>query len=295
MEHIQQCPICQARQLELSFTAEDYTVSHERFTVQRCQACGFRFTSPRPDQSSIGKYYLSASYISHAGQASGFKDRVYHYVRKRAIKNKHALIARYHSSGRLLDVGCGTGDFLAYMQTQHFQVQGVEVSSAARGFAQAKGVKVQPELAAIPITPAFDVITLWHVLEHVPDPMEALREIYARLSPGGLLVVAVPDNESWDCRHYGSTWAAWDVPRHLSHFRQNDIVRMFKEIGFEPLPVHNMWFDAPYVSMLSEQYNGAGTLSSFIKGTVLGLWSNAVALFTGGPTSSSLNLAKKPS
>ncbi len=179
------------------------------------------------------------------------------------------------------------------MKEVGYDVQGVEVSTAARQVAQEKQITVVEELGKIPETDRFDIITLWHVLEHVPDPLQTMKEVFLRCAPGGLLVVAVPDRSSWDSSHYGADWAAWDVPRHLFHFRGQDVQRLFKTTGFTPLETRKMWFDAPYVAMLSEQHRGAGPIASLVKGAAIGLWSNGVAWANGRPTSSSLYLAQK--
>ncbi len=294
METVDHCPVCGSSESSVALSAEDHTVSHTAFTIQRCGTCGFQYTSPRPQQDRIGEYYLSESYISHAEKATGLKDRIYHWVRKRAIRNKHKLIAHYQPTGSALDVGCGTGDFLTYLVAQGYSAQGVEVSPDAHKIAANKGVSVASQLADIPAQGQFNVISLWHVLEHVADPRETLKQLFERCSKGGLLVIAVPDNESWDCQHYGPKWAAWDVPRHLSHFRQQDVHKLLKETGFEILETKPMYFDAPYVSMLSEQYLGTGPVGSLVKGTVWGLWSNVLSLVSKRPTSSSLFLARKP-
>ena len=294
METITACFVCQGKEFSPALEAIDHTVSREPFFIQRCIGCGFHFTSPRPTKEHIGKYYLSQDYISHVEKPSGFKDQIYHIIRRKAIRGKHALISKYKPSGAALDIGCGTGDFLAYMQSKGYSAQGVEVSAGARQIATAKGVAVYPELNRVPPTPTLDVVTLWHVLEHVPDPRETLMQILSRMLNGGLLVIAVPDRESRDCQHYGTLWAAWDVPRHLSHFRRKDIGQLLKLSGFELLETRKMWFDAPYVSMLSEKYHGAGPLGSFIKGALFGLWSNLVSALGNKPTSSSLYIAQKP-
>lgn len=293
METVDQCPICSCATSTIALSATDHTVSQERFTIRRCDDCGFHFTSPRPDQNSIGKYYLSEDYISHAAKAAGLKDRIYHRVRRRAIRSKHKLIQQHHATGSVLDVGCGTGDFLSYLKGNNYSTMGVEVSPDARALAEAKGLKVAATLDAIPASEKFDVITLWHVLEHVPDPRHTLEQLHVRCSEDALLVIAVPDHSSWDREHYGEKWAAWDVPRHLSHFRRADMKRLFEGTGFEPIATKNMWFDAPYVSILSEQYRGTGSLVSLIKGALFGLWSNGIAWTSGRPTSSSLYLARK--
>jgi len=192
-----------------------------------------------------------------------------------------------------LDVGCGTGDFLTYLKAQGYQTYGVELSPVARNIAHTKGLTSVADLEEVPLTQPFNLVTLWHVLEHVSNPRSTLKQIHERMAEGALLVVAVPDHESWDRQHYGPLWAAWDVPRHLSHFRRQDITKLLSETGFNLIEIRPMWFDAPYVSMLSEQYRGANSFSSFWKGLLVGAWSNLIALTTKRPTSSSLYLASK--
>lgn len=294
MENVSSCLICRGAKSLEAFTTTDHTVSKEDFTIRECSSCGFRFTSPRPDPDQIGAFYLSDAYISHAEKASGLKDRVYHAIRRRTIREKQRLIAAHQNGKRALDVGCGTGDFLAYLGSQGYSVQGIEISPSARKLAQQKGLHVQAELRHLPAGQVFDVITLWHVLEHVADPRVTLTTLHQHLAHGGHLVIAVPDHESWDAGYYRANWAAWDVPRHLFHFRRSDLKRLLIESGFEMVAIRKMWFDAPYVAMLSEQHQGHGKAISFLQGALVGLWSNLVAWLSTKPTSSSLFLAKKP-
>lgn len=293
METVPNCPICRGTRFRVELTPEDHTVTHERFPIQACSTCGFLFTSPRPAPDQIGRYYLSEDYISHSAKIHGFKDRLYHWVRRHAIKNKHLLIAKHQPQGHALDIGCGTGDFLAHLNAHGYHASGVEVSPEARKIALSKGLSVVTDLGEVPPSQHFNLVTLWHVLEHVPNPRSTLEQIHGRMAEGALLVVAVPDHESWDRHHYGTQWAAWDVPRHLSHFRRQDITKLLSETGFGLIEIRPMWFDAPYVSMLSEQYRGAGPMGSLLKGSLVGGWSNLMALLTKRPTSSSLYLAKK--
>lgn len=293
METVENCPVCGDPRSTEALSPLDHTVSKHVFHIRECAACGFRFTSPRPTQEKIGAYYLSEDYISHAAKATTLRDHLYRWVRRRTIKGKHKLVAQSHPTGAVLDIGCGSGDFLAFLKSKGYSAQGVEVSPQARGIATGKGLDVVASIDELPAGNSYDVITLWHVLEHVPSPKETLAKLHTLAKDGALLVIAVPDRSSWDAQHYGAEWAAWDVPRHLSHFRREDLRKLLAAAGFELHGIRNMWFDAPYVAMLSEQYRGAGSLGSLIRGATVGLWSNAVARLSGRPTSSSLYLAKK--
>lgn len=294
LESVDHCPLCRDQSARKALEATDHTVSHINFLIQECTACGFQFTSPRPTANSIGDYYQSPNYISHSNQRRSIADTIYHFVRKLAITKKTKLIQRYVKHGKALDVGCGTGEFLHHLQSNGFLVAGVEPSATAREQAMNNyALGVVPNLESIPPLAQFDLITMWHVLEHMPQPHDTLKQLFARAAPNALLIIAVPDRESWDAHHYGNDWAAYDVPRHLSHFRRQDIGRLLREHGFTQKATLPMWFDAPYVSMLTERDRGAGNLSALMKGAFWGTLSNLVALTTPRPTSSSLYVARK--
>lgn len=204
------------------------------------------------------------------------------------------MIAKHVPFGHILDVGCGTGDFIGYLKSRGYRAMGVEPSIRARELAVSNNaVVIVPSLEAVPALGQFDVITMWHVLEHVHDVRETLRKVHARMAPGALFVIAVPDRQSWDAEHYGADWAAYDVPRHLSHFRRKDVRRLLAEQGFELLAIRGMWFDAPYVSILSERHRGTRKVLSIIRGALFGCFSNLIALVSDKPTSSSLYMARK--
>ncbi len=293
-ETILHCPVCGGEELRPFLSGVDHTVSKERFQLTTCATCGFCITNPRPSPASIGRFYASKDYISHTNASSSTQERIYQWVRRNAIRSKHRLIARYQTQGKVLDVGCGTGEFLGYLKSRGYVTQGVEPSAQALKQAIVNhALEVVPDIEGVPASEQFQVITLWHVLEHVHDVRATFKRLHARMSTGGLLVIAVPDRESWDAQHYGADWAAYDVPRHLSHFRRSDLNCLLREQGFEMLATRPMWFDAPYVSMLSERYRGAGTFGALLKGAFVGAFSNLIAAITSRPTSSSLYLAKK--
>lgn len=294
LETLERCPICRSEKCQAALEVTDHFLSKETFQLMECQACGFRFTNPRPEQAEIGKYYQSEEYLSHSASQQGLFQRLYSTARKWAIGRKHSLITRYQRQGRVLDLGCGTGEFLSYLAAQGYQVEGVEPSIKAREIAIAEhGLHVVPSLTHIPHREYYHVITLWHVLEHVPDVRTTFKQLYALLADRGLLVIAVPDRDSWDAQHYGPHWAAWDIPRHLSHFRRTDLFRLLNEHGFEAIAEEHMWLDAYYIALLSEKYKGHGPIAAAMLACLKGTWSNVLAALGKRPTSSSLIIARK--
>jgi 2-polyprenyl-3-methyl-5-hydroxy-6-metoxy-1,4-benzoquinol methylase len=294
LETLKACSICGGTPLHRALEVTDHTVSHERFTIAECPDCQAWFTSPRPDEKSIGAYYASDKYISHTNAGRSLQDRLYQLVRRQALRGKRKLISHYRSNGKLLDVGCGTGQFLGHMKTHGYLVTGMEPDIGARQNAIADhAIEVLPTLEAIPSAEQFQVVTMWHVLEHVPDLRRTLKKLYSVMADRGHLFIAVPDRESWDAAYYSSNWAAYDVPRHLNHLRKKDLERLLHEHGFSLLKVERMWFDAPYIALLSEQYQGASMPIALLKGAAIGAWSNLRSLISGRPTSSSLYIAQK--
>lgn len=275
-------------------TPIDHTVSRRGFTLTLCANCGFCATNPRPDSTHIAPFYESPQYISHTNARTGLLDHLYQTVRRRAIHGKYKLIARYKPQAHVLDIGCGTGEFLSHLKSRGYSTTGVEPGKGPREQAITNhGLDVLPSLDLVPAKEQFQVITLWHVLEHVHDVRDTLQKIHARLAPEGLLLIAVPDRESWDAQYYAANWAAYDVPRHLSHFRRSDLGRLLKEFGFSLRGIRGMWLDAPYVALLSEKHLGAGLLTSLLKAFIVGWISNMAAATSKRPTSSTLYLAEK--
>lgn len=273
----------------------DYGYTKEEFNIVECHSCKFWFTNPIPDLEQIGEYYKSENYISHTSSKKGLFERLYHIVRKRAIKKKFKLVSKGANKGQLLDIGCGTGDFLNYVHEKQWRTKGLEPSDDARELAAKKGLDVShsSDLYRLPEN-TFDRITLWHVLEHVYNLNEDLSQIKRLLKDDGLLFVAVPNRGSFDAQHYGKFWAAYDLPIHLYHFTPNDIRKLMREHGMEVKEVLPMKFDSFYVSMLSEQYKKGSdklSLGNIWKGFWTGFRSNMKA--TNESFSSQIYIIKK--
>lgn len=294
LEQVVNCPICGGANKAVVFGVRDGLVSGQTFDLQDCTGCGFRFTDPRPAQDDIDLYYRSDQYSSHAGQGRSVWDHAYRNVRRLAMHMKRRTISRFHRSGSLLDLGCGTGEFLSHMANRGYAVTGIEPSAAARKQAfDRHGLAPFPSTADLPSKVEFQVITLWHVLEHIHQLHGTIQLLTESLAEDGVLVIAVPDRSSWDCHHYGHQWAAWDVPRHLWHFRSVDVVALLSAHGLVVVDRKPMWFDAMYISILSERNRGRGPLATFMAGLLLGSWSNLVALFTSRSSSSVIYVAKR--
>ena len=272
------CPLCGGQQLEHALTCTDHYASGEQFEVIRCAHCGFLMTQGVPVEAEIGKYYETPDYISHSDTQQGLMNRVYHWVRQYMLSRKAALVKRTSglSEGSLLDYGTGTGYFANAMLCQGWKVKAIETSPPARAFAKKQfGLNVEAEHSLKDYPSRFlDVVTLWHVMEHLEHLNEMWETLHRILKDKGVLIVAVPNPESYDARKYKEWWAAYDVPRHLWHFSPSVMQRFGDKHGFVLEKEHPMPFDAFYVSMLTEKYKGNGL--SFVKG----LWTGALAWFS---------------
>lgn len=293
MEQLNNCPVCQSQMFEEYLTVKDYTVSQEQFKIVTCKNCGFRFTNPRPDVNEIGEYYKAESYISHTNTSKGLISKVYQEVRKFTLKSKLNLINKLSpQKGKLLDVGCGTGMFLNIAKENGWQVNGIEPDTGARAIAEEiNQIKIKEEVLNSFQNETFEVITLWHVLEHIHELNATIDWVKERLSKNGSLIIAVPNHESKDAEIYQEQWAAYDVPRHLYHFSQKTIKELFTKHGFELKESLPMKFDSFYVSMLSTKYQTDKI--NYLKAFVDGVKSNLSAESNNQNYSSLIYVFKK--
>jgi 2-polyprenyl-3-methyl-5-hydroxy-6-metoxy-1,4-benzoquinol methylase len=255
----------------------DHSVSKESFDLLLDEELQLLKTFPQPSLDKLPSYYESEDYISHTDSKRSLFEKLYHLVKTNAIKNKVALITKENpQKGNLLDIGAGTGDFLN--QAKHFgwNCIGIEPNEKAKQSAISKGVKFTTTLEELEDY-SFDVITLWHVLEHVPDLENQIKTLKRLIKPNGTIFIAVPNFKSFDAKYYKNFWAAYDVPRHLWHFSKTTIHKLFSQEDLNLKKVKPMWFDSFYVCLLSEKYKSGKT--NFVKGFFFGFLSNCFGLF----------------
>ncbi|PSR55302.1 methyltransferase [Adhaeribacter arboris] len=293
-ERLDRCPICNKELFKNFLIVKDNSVSKESFVIVQCENCGFKFTNPRPDESSIGNYYQSEEYISHTNKATGLTNKAYKVVRTYTIKQKVDLINRFSPKDTILDYGCGTGNFLEACKKNGWLVQGYEPNNLARTQAEELlNQKIAGEASALEQieNESLQVITLWHVLEHIHALNETFKKLTQLTKKGGNIIVAVPNADSHDAQVYKENWAAYDVPRHLYHFNQATMKRFLKKHKIELLETIPMKFDAYYVSMLSEKYISGN--NELIKSVLNGFKSNSYASKNANDYSSLIYVGKK--
>lgn len=274
LETLTECPICGCNEFNPFLTCKDYLISHTEFTIQQCRQCAFRLTNPRPDSSSIGAYYASDQYVSHNDKGNGLMNGAYRLVRSYTLQQKLILLNKLNGKpGQLLDVGCGTGTFLETCQRGGWQVTGMEPDDNARSLSAGRIKQpIAATLTDVPDSNGFDIITLWHVLEHIPALNESLQIIRMLLKGTGRLLIAVPNCDSYDANYYKQYWAAYDLPRHLYHFTPSTMKTLLKQSGFSLIEMRPMMFDAFYIAMLSSRYMTGQT--NYIESLKVGLLSN---------------------
>ncbi|HUQ64927.1 MAG TPA: class I SAM-dependent methyltransferase [Flavitalea sp.] len=275
----QRCPVCDSSGIQQALTATDHTVTLEKFSIWQCANCSLRFTQDVPDANEIAKYYKSENYISHSETDKGIINWLYLQVRKYTLSSKRNFICNETGikKGILLDIGAGAGAFVHHMKFHGWKVNGVEPDTTAIERASSEyGIQLLPAASLFSLQgQLYDAITMWHVLEHVHDLHAYISHIKSICKTGGKIFIAVPNYTSYDAIHYESTWAAYDVPRHLFHFSPASMQELMKKHGCVIEKIQPMWFDSFYVSLLSERYKTGHP--NLLKGFWNGLRSNMKA------------------
>ena len=250
---------------------KDYSVSQETFELLYKEDLDMLITNPQPSLEKLPSYYESVNYISHTDGNKSLFEKMYQFVKSIALKNKLKLINSQSEKGKILDIGAGVGDFLAVAKNDGWETFGTEPSDKAKAIAIKKGVSFVDNLSQLENN-SFDIITMWHVLEHVPDLENQISELKRLLKPNGTILIAVPNFNSFDANYYGKFWAAFDIPIHLWHFSKTAIQKLFAVQNLDLIKVLPMKFDSFYVSLLSEKYK-TGKMN-YLKAFYIGLKSN---------------------
>lgn len=254
------CPCCGSKAIGKVLVCKDYTVSAELFEIWECADCTLRFTQNVPDQDLIAPYYKSDTYISHTDNQEKFINKIYKFAQNYTLNWKlnlvKASIGKDLTKGSLLDIGAGTGAFLHKASLSGWAVTGLEPNEGAREICKEKynlATQGAEKLVELP-DENYDVVTMWHVLEHVHQLHENMNHIKRVLKSSGRVLIALPNYMSQDGQHYEAYWAAYDVPRHLYHFSPGAVSKLAEQHNMEIESRHPMWLDAFYISLLSENY-----------------------------------------
>lgn len=256
------CYICDSSDFELVYeNIPDRFVAGNTYHMIRCNKCGFSFLSPRPTEAASSQFYDLVSYQPHNLSEQSLFDCIYDRVRKTNSRNKRRMIEKLVPIGSLLDIGCGTGEFLLEMRTGGWDLCGMETAPEARKQANDQSLMVMKSLEEV--NGSFDVITLWHVLEHIHKIKDLFNHLNRLLKPGGYLVLAVPNIDSIDAKYYKHNWVALDAPRHLYHFRPKDIHKLLDKWKMKILRISSiLYFDPWYNAILSAQLKAKETAGS---------------------------------
>lgn len=231
---------------------KDHFLSNEIFEIQKSEYTDILKTTQIPED--LSKYYESEKYLSHSKDQS-LKSKIYLLIQKLNEKYKLKIINKYKTSGTVLDYGCGDGTFLKFIKDKNFSILGFEPNIKAAETAKSKISEnhITTSLDSVENN-SLDIITLWHVLEHIPNPEEILSKLRLKLKNDGYIVIAVPNYKSFDAKFYREFWAAWDVPRHIFHYSKKGAIDFFNNHKFEVIHTYPLPFDSFYISLISENY-----------------------------------------
>ncbi|MFC3416504.1 class I SAM-dependent methyltransferase [Algoriphagus hitonicola] len=294
-ERLNKCPLCKSGHFLNDREIIDLAVSKETFVLCKCSQCQLLFTNPRPNQDEIAPYYEFPEYYSHQDSNSTLTEKIYNQVRNINIQKKIKLIESLIPKGSILDFGCGTGTLLAALKTKGWSINGIELNKKARKKAsEITQEKIVKTLDDLELNSKVDIITLFHVLEHVHELRKTIKNLKKSLNKNGYLLFAVPNHQSYEAKKYQGYWAGWDVPRHLYHFSQESMEKLADEFNFTILQVKPMIFDSYYVSLLSEKYKNpnGNIIANYAKALKTGWKSNQKAKATN-EFSSLLYILKK--
>ena len=289
------CLVCGSDARKPFLTVADRFNISQKFQLVQCQDCGFVYLSPRPGPKSISRFYQDPGYQPHQQQALSLSGKIYQAVRIWNNRYKRRLIERHFKPGKILDYGCGTGEFLLEMKNSGWKSYGYEPADSAAAITATHGLNIIPHLSSL--QEKVNVITLWHVLEHVHDVHILLADLKKILAPAGLLCIALPNRQSLDSTLFKKNWVAYDAPRHLYHFTPADMEKLLQSAGFNIFSMKSLPFDPWYNSFLSAALeSGNNRIKLLTIGLLKSLFAasavNLLSLFNKNNNSSVIYLAR---
>ncbi|MCG8307293.1 MAG: class I SAM-dependent methyltransferase [Cytophagales bacterium] len=275
-EELKVCPICNNDVFKNHLVCTDHFLTGEKFTITKCSKCSLLFTNPRPTPNQLHRYYKSQEYISHSNKGNNLINRIYKLARHFTLSGKIKLINTITNQKSILDVGCGTGNFLLSCKKNGWDIYGTEPDDDARKIAtELTDANIVSDLDKLADLKNLGLITLWHVLEHLPDLNTTINHLVKKIDKTGKLLIAVPNHQSYDAQFYKDHWAAYDVPRHLYHFSRNTMELLLNKHGLNIYNILPMKLDSFYVSLLSEKYRNQK--SNYLKSFTTAYKSNIYA------------------
>ena len=254
-----------------SIKVRDYIVSNEFFKLYKDSDTGIIWTQVGKNHNHLS-YYQSENYIPHSNKR-GLFGCMYTFSQQKMFFYKRMVLRKYlNSTSVVLDYGSGDGKFAKYIKRNCKKVLTYDP------------IKDNTTKTVQNLDLQVDMLMMWHVIEHIPNLLHVLPNLLDNITPKGYLVIAVPNNNSFDSKFYNENWAAWDVPRHLYHFNHKSLVKLMKNYSLSLISKKPLFLDAFYVSYLSEK--NKKSYFPWISAIIIGLLSNILALFSSNYSSS---------
>jgi 2-polyprenyl-3-methyl-5-hydroxy-6-metoxy-1,4-benzoquinol methylase len=255
------CPVCLNPVTEPALTGSDWLFESttKSYTLNSCTSCQCLFLDPMPGDAEIAGFYPSQYWWNSSTSKSNSLKNLESAYRRLALRDHIAFISRaggYRPGLDLLDVGCGGGTLLGLLKQRGFRPLGIDFSAGAARVAEMEnGVRVIVGSLGEARFPSgsFDIVTLFHVMEHVTNPRHVLAEVFRILKTNGAVILQVPNIESWQFKAFGAKWYGLDVPRHVIDYSKKSILKLLNDAGFVPRRIKhfNLRDNAPaFVSSL---------------------------------------------
>lgn len=252
------CNFCGREQTILVNEGRDlYLNRFQNYRIVRCLNCGLIYQNPQLTADELLSHYPRDKYELYRDDIAGNKKSIKQLDFRHSMTRRCRQVELYHPTpGRLLEVGCATGGFMATMRNRGWQVVGVELNPEAANYGrQVLGLDIHSgKIEDIDFEEkSFDVVAMWDVFEHVLDPKHTLTVVRKILKPGGLFVAATPNPSSLEARVFGDAWAGWDRPRHLYIYSPEVLRRYLQDAGFEEIAIKS-FSGRLSVTLLSIEY-----------------------------------------